>query len=341
MPDKTLRITRAAGRSPVNRRPVMLGIAGDSAAGKTTLAAGLVEAIGPQRCVSLCTDDYHRYDREERRDKPFTALHPDCNYLGIMEQHLQLLASGQPVLKPVYDHATGRLTRPELVEPNDFIIVEGLLPLHSKLARACFDVTVFLDPDEPTRRGWKIERDTRGRGYDAAAVLAELDRREPESQAYIRPQRRHADIVVRFAPVEGRDDPGCRCRPSCCCVRRSAIPTSTRSRNRACTAPCTCGSTATRTAGPSTPCTCTGTSSGRRASRWRRRSGPRSANRCPAPPSAWDGWGAPAAASRSRSPSCSCCTTSSRRAARPPAGSRTPRTRLPSGAFVAVSPPGG
>ncbi|GJF05915.1 phosphoribulokinase [Pseudonocardia sp. D17] len=208
MPDKTLRITRAAGRSPVNRRPVMLGIAGDSAAGKTTLAAGLVEAIGPQRCVSLCTDDYHRYDREERRDKPFTALHPDCNYLGIMEQHLQLLASGQPVLKPVYDHATGRLTRPELVEPNDFIIVEGLLPLHSKLARACFDVTVFLDPDEPTRRGWKVERDTRGRGYDAAAVLAELDRREPESQAYIRPQRRHADIVVRFAPVEGRDDPG-------------------------------------------------------------------------------------------------------------------------------------
>lgn len=205
MPDKTLRINRA-GRSPMNRRPVMLAVAGDSAAGKTTLAAGLVEAVGAERCVSLCTDDYHRYDREERRGLPFTALHPDANHLDIMEQHLQLLASGQPVLKPVYDHATGRLTRPELVEPNDYIIVEGLLPLFSKLARACFDVTVFLDPDERTRRGWKTDRDIRGRGYSAEQVAAELDRREPESRAYIRPQRQHADIVVRFAPVEGHDD---------------------------------------------------------------------------------------------------------------------------------------
>ena len=88
-------------------RPIMLAIAGDSAAGKTTLTRGLVEALGPDRCVSLCTDDYHRYDREERRGLPFTALHPDCNHVEIMEQHLQLLASGQPILKPVYDHSTG------------------------------------------------------------------------------------------------------------------------------------------------------------------------------------------------------------------------------------------
>ena len=61
-------------------------------------------------------DDYHRYDREERKHLPFTALHPDCNYVAIMEQHLQQLATGQPILKPVYDHATGG-GRPELVEP--------------------------------------------------------------------------------------------------------------------------------------------------------------------------------------------------------------------------------
>jgi phosphoribulokinase len=93
------------------------------------------------------------------------------------------------------------------VEPNDYIIVEGLFPLYSKLARACFDVTVFLDPLESTRREWKIKRDTRKRGYTADQVLAELDAREPESEAFIRPQRQHADIVVRFAPVQGRDDP--------------------------------------------------------------------------------------------------------------------------------------
>ncbi|MCD2194187.1 phosphoribulokinase [Actinomycetospora endophytica] len=206
MPDKNLRIRRAGPDEP-RRRPVMIAIAGDSAAGKTTLTRGLVDALGPQRCVSLCTDDYHRYDRAERRDLPFTALHPDCNYLEIMEQHLQLLATGSPILKPVYDHATGELVRPELVEPAPIVIVEGLFPLHSRLSRACFDVTVFLDPPEEIRRGWKIARDTGKRGYSTEAVLAELDRREAESAAFIRPQRATADLVVRFAPIETRDDP--------------------------------------------------------------------------------------------------------------------------------------
>lgn len=206
MPDKSLRMRRAGGDSPV-KRPVMLAIAGDSAAGKTTMTRGLVEALGPERCVSLCTDDYHRYDREERKDKPFTALHPDCNHLEIMEQHLQLLATGAPVLKPVYDHSTGQLVRPELVEPAEFVIVEGLFPLWSKLSRACFDVSVFLDPPEEIRRGWKVARDTTKRGYTEEKVLAELELREPESAAHIRPQRANADLVVRFAPIEGRDDP--------------------------------------------------------------------------------------------------------------------------------------
>ncbi len=203
MADKAVRMVRA-GSAP---RPVMLAIAGDSAAGKTTLTRGLVEALGPERCVSICVDDYHRYDREERRDLPFTALHPDCNHLDIMEQHLQLLASGQPILKPVYDHSTGLLARPERVEPNTFVIVEGLFPLHSKLARACFDVSVYLDPAEDVRRSWKLARDTTKRGYSPAQVLAELDRRTAESEAYIHPQRSHADVVVRFAPISGRDDP--------------------------------------------------------------------------------------------------------------------------------------
>jgi phosphoribulokinase len=185
----------------------MLAIAGDSAAGKTTLTKGLVECLGAERMTAVCVDDYHRYDRAERRDKPFTALHPDCNYVDIMEQHLQLLAMGEPILKPVYDHATGELVRPQLVEPRDFVIVEGLLPMHTRLARACFDITVYLDPPEPLRHEWKIARDCAKRGYTPDQVRAELDRREPESAAFIRPQRRFADIVVRFAPVRGRVDP--------------------------------------------------------------------------------------------------------------------------------------
>ncbi|MWA00094.1 phosphoribulokinase [Actinomadura sp. LD22] len=189
------------------RRPVMLAIAGDSAAGKTTLTRGLVRCLGAERMTAVCVDDYHRYDRAERAGKPFTALHPDCNHIDIMEQHLQLLSMGEPILKPVYDHATGELVRPELVEPRDFVIVEGLLPLHTRLARACFDISVYLDPPEPLRHSWKVRRDCDKRGYSPEQVMAELARREPESAAYIRPQRKYADIVVRFAPVAGRLDP--------------------------------------------------------------------------------------------------------------------------------------
>ncbi|WP_433655263.1 phosphoribulokinase [Nocardia sp. CA-128927] len=205
MADKTLRIFRASRNT--RRRPIMLAIAGDSAAGKTTVTAGLVEALGAHRCVWLSTDDYHRFDRIERQDKPFTPLHPDCHYIDILGQHLQLLATGQPILKPVYDHDTGRLTRPELIEPNEFVIVEGLLPMHSNLARACFDLTVYLDPSEEIRRGWKVKRDTATRGYTAEQVLSVLSRSEPESTEFIRPQRAHADIVVRFAAIESRPCP--------------------------------------------------------------------------------------------------------------------------------------
>jgi phosphoribulokinase len=207
VPHKLLRMHRTGAAGAAEDRPVMLAIAGDSAAGKTTITSGLVRALGPDRCTAVCVDDYHRYDRQERRSLPFTPLHPDCNYVDIVEQHLQLLATGHPVLKPVYDHHAGTLTRPEYVEPRKFVIVEGLLPLHTKLAAACFDITVYLNPLEEIRREWKIRRDTAERGYTREQVLAELGRREAESEAFIRPQRRHADIVVRFAPVEQRHDP--------------------------------------------------------------------------------------------------------------------------------------
>jgi len=205
MPDKIVKMTLSETNG--SSRPVMLAIAGDSASGKTTLTEGLVEAVGADRCLSVRVDDYHKFDRSERKELPFTPLHPDCNYIDIMEQHLQLLALGRPILKPVYDHSTGTFTRPEYVEPKEFVIVEGLHPLSTKLTRACFDVTVFLDPPEEIRRKWKVQRDCTKRGYTLEQVHADLERREPESEQFIRPQRSFADIIVRFAPIVGRDDP--------------------------------------------------------------------------------------------------------------------------------------
>jgi phosphoribulokinase len=191
---------------PGAHRPVMIAIAGDSAAGKTTLTRGLEAAVGADRISSICVDDYHRYDRMERKGLPFTPLNPACNYVEIMEQHLQLLAMGEPILKPVYNHHEGTLDRPVLFEPKDFVIVEGLLPLHSRLSRACFDLSVYLDPPESLRYAWKVKRDTRDRGYSEEQVVEDLRRREPESAAFIRPQRAWADIVVRFAPIEQRGE---------------------------------------------------------------------------------------------------------------------------------------
>lgn len=177
---------------------MILAIAGDSAAGKTTLARGVAEVLGPDRVTRICTDDYHRYDREARARLGITPLHPACNYLDIVEQHLRLLANGEPILKPVYDHRTGTFAPPVYVEPNAFVVVEGLLPLSTKAMRDCIDVKVYLDPEEELRRAWKLRRDCAERGYEPSEVLAELERREPDAAAFIRPQSAHADIVVRF-----------------------------------------------------------------------------------------------------------------------------------------------
>lgn len=183
------------------RRPAMLAIAGDSASGKTTLARGIVEAVAGGAADAICVDDYHRFEREERRLLPYTPLDPACNYVAIMEQHLRLVAMGEPILKPVFNHERGTLDRPVLFEPPDHVIVEGLLPLHTRMSRACFDLSVYLDPPEEIRRAWKLRRDTRDRGYTDDQVLADLDKREPDSAAFIRPQRRWADIIVQFAPI--------------------------------------------------------------------------------------------------------------------------------------------
>ena len=183
------------------QRPIILGIVGDSAAGKTTITQGLVNILGADRVTHVCTDDYHKYDRRERAARGITPLHPDCNYIDVIETHLECLHYGQPILKPVYEHATGALVRPEYVRPRQFIIVEGLLGFSTPIMLQFYDVKVYLDPPEDLRRVWKIKRDTTKRGYTTEQVLAELERRECHSREFIRPQRENADIVVRFYPA--------------------------------------------------------------------------------------------------------------------------------------------
>jgi phosphoribulokinase len=187
-------------------RPVILGVVGDSAAGKTTITRGLVRVLGEEHVTHVCTDDYHRFDRRERAEKNITPLHPDCNYLDIIAQHLEHLRAGEPILKPVYQHKDGTFAPPVYVAPARFTVIEGLFGFYSRAMRDVYDVRVFLNPPEELRRRWKVQRDCSRRGYTTDQVLAELDRREPDSEAYIRPQRRYADMLVSFRPSDGIED---------------------------------------------------------------------------------------------------------------------------------------
>jgi len=186
----------------MTNRPIILGIVGDSAAGKTTLTKGIAQVLGPDEVTVICTDDYHRYDRQQRSQMGISALHPDCNYLDIIQQHLGHLRTGQPILKPIYNHNTGMFETPEYIKPSKFVIIEGLLGYSTRGARDCYDVKVYLAPPETLRAQWKIKRDTRKRGYTEEQVLEQLRKREPDSEEFIRPQRKWSDIVVSFYPPD-------------------------------------------------------------------------------------------------------------------------------------------
>lgn len=186
-------------------RPVILGIVGDSAAGKTTLTRGIAQILGEDQVTTLCTDDYHRYDRKQRKDMGISALHPDCNYMDIIQQHLSLLRTGQPILKPIYNHTSGEFDPPEYIKPKRFVIVEGLLGYYSRACRDAYDIKVYLAPPEDLRANWKIKRDTRKRGYDAEQVIEQIKARETDSESFIRPQRQWADVVVSFYPPNVSD----------------------------------------------------------------------------------------------------------------------------------------
>ncbi len=187
-------------------RPIILGVVGDSAAGKTTITRGLVRSLGEQHVTHIAADDYHKYDRKQRAARGITPLHPDCNYIDIMEQDLAQVLAGRSILKPVYQHKDGTFGAPVYVTPRQFTVVEGLLGYHTRALRDSFDVRVYLAPPEELRRQWKVRRDCTRRGYTTDQVLDELDRREADSVSFIRPQERWADIVVSFAVEDGTAD---------------------------------------------------------------------------------------------------------------------------------------
>src|SRR5260370_36408065 len=94
------------------RQPLIVAVCGDSGSGKTTLPDGMVRVFGREPIQHICLDDYHLLDRTARLRAGISALHPDANNLALMTEHLQPLARGASITKPVYDHATRTFAEP-------------------------------------------------------------------------------------------------------------------------------------------------------------------------------------------------------------------------------------
>jgi phosphoribulokinase len=181
-----------------SRRPIFVGIGGDSGSGKTTLASAFFTLFGSERITSVCLDDYHSLDRRQRALVGLTALNPRANNFALMEEQVWSLKRGESISKPVYDHSDGTLRPPEVVEPREVVIMQGLHPFLIPGVRHAFDLRVWLDPEPELRVAWKVQRDIAKRGYMRDQVLAELEARRPDAEAYVNPQRQYADMVVRF-----------------------------------------------------------------------------------------------------------------------------------------------
>ena len=193
---------RSLARMTLTDAPIFVGIGGDSGSGKSTLAAAFYDLFGTDRITTICLDDYHSLDREERKLVKVTPLNPRANNFGLMEMQLWALKRGEAIEKPVYDHHDGTFKDPEWLEPNEVVICQGLHPFLVPGVREAFDLKVWLDPDPELRLAWKLQRDVAKRGYKEEQVHAEIESRRPDAEKYIAPQRQHADLVVRFYPPE-------------------------------------------------------------------------------------------------------------------------------------------
>jgi uridine kinase len=183
------------------RRPLVVGIAGDSGAGKDTLVAALIRLLGAESVAHVGGDDYHKWERHHPMWSAKTHLNPHANNLSRLTRDVFTLAEGKPIWSRHYDHQTGKFTGPRKIASADLVVVSGLHSLYIKRLRDRLDLKIFLDSDEDLRLHWKRQRDTRERGHDGAQVALALEQRRPDSEAFIQSQARYADLLFKLAPV--------------------------------------------------------------------------------------------------------------------------------------------
>jgi uridine kinase len=180
------------------RSPLIIGVAGGSGSGKTTIAEALVDAI--DGIVFIQHDAYYRHlpdlTFDERARVNFD--HPDSLETELLVTHLESLRAGQPVERPEYDFTEHlRSTRTVRVAPAPVVVVEGILVLADATLRSLMDLKVYVDTDPDLRLARRLERDIRERGRTPDSVLAQyLSTVRPMHLEFVEPSKRHADIII-------------------------------------------------------------------------------------------------------------------------------------------------
>jgi uridine kinase len=186
--------------------PFVIGVAGGSGSGKTTVVRRIIGSIGDDQVTVLEHDRYYR-DRNDLRLEERAALnydHPDSLETDLLVRHLHELRAGRPVEVPEYDFARyARQSETVTALPRKAIIVEGILIFADAALRGLMDVKVFVDADDDTRFIRRLQRDLAERGRTVASVIEQyLGTVKPMHLEFVEPSKRYADIII---PVGGHN----------------------------------------------------------------------------------------------------------------------------------------
>jgi uridine kinase len=184
--------------------PLVIGVAGGSGSGKTTVVRRILDALPEEQVTVLEHDRYYR-DRNDLRLEERAALnydHPDSLETDLLVEHLKELRAGRPVRVPTYDFALyARRPSTELIEPRATIIVEGILIYTDARLREIIDIKVFVDADADTRFIRRLRRDVSERGRTMDSVIDQyLGTVKPMHLEFVEPSKRYADIII---PIGG------------------------------------------------------------------------------------------------------------------------------------------
>jgi uridine kinase len=186
--------------------PLLIGIAGGSASGKSLVTSTLIENLGSREVVMIEQDSYYKdfagLAVEERAKLNFD--HPDAFDRELLLDHMEALLRGQPIEKPTYDFTRHtRLPETVRVEGHRVIVLEGILVLEDPALRRLMDIKVFIDTDADVRLIRRIRRDTLERERSLESILKQYEESvRPMHLQFIEPSKRYADIII---PEGGRN----------------------------------------------------------------------------------------------------------------------------------------